>query len=851
MTVKKVLEKYEPSKIESKWQKVWEDSETYVSDPSLPNTHYVLAEFAYPSGDLHMGHWFTFSGADIYARFKRMQGLNVFFPNGFDAFGLPAENAAIKRNIHPQDWTMDNIKKMKDQYRTMGASFSFKNEVITCLPEYYKWNQWIFLKMMEKGIAYQSSKLSNWCPNDQTVLANEHVENGKCWRCGAEVEQKEVKQWFLKITDYADRLLWSEDLEKKVNWPDATRTGQNIWIGKSEGAVIAFKINNLDRKDNLNRNGENALKSEIRVFTTRPDTLHGATFMVLAPEHPVVDAILSLKSHLKESGIDTEGIGIDIDTSNIDEATKNNLQSYVSKAKKKTEMERKENKDKTGVFSGLYCINPINQEKIPVWVADYVLSGYGTGAIMAVPAHDERDFEFAKKFNLPIRQVIAPDHMYGKDLPELEDAYIGSGGLVNSSDWDDFAVPVAMGKILDSIEEKKIGKREIQYHLHDWSVSRQRYWGTPVPVIHCDKDGIVPVPEENLPVELPYDVDYAPHGKAPLATNSKWLNVACPKCGGDATRDPETLDTFFDSSWYFFRFLSPHYNNGPFEPSIEKNAMPVDVYFGGAEHTLGHTLYSRFFTKFFNDIGLTNLEEYAAKRVNHGVILGPDGNRMSKSKGNVVNPDDEVKKYGADTIRVYLAFFMPYESTGPWISDRVWGAHRFLQRVWGLYEKVKSEESGVKTLSPNDLYNMHKTIKKVTNDIENVQFNTAIASLMEWLNHLSRKEIVSEAEYKIMIRLLAPFAPHMTEEIWQKLGENGSVHVSDWPEYDKEYLSQENTLIVIQVNGKRRGEISVESSKLTDQEFVEKEAFDKVEPHLVDGVKKTIYITGKIINFVV
>lgn len=837
------IEKYMPVNIEAKWQKYWAENEIYPSNPSLENTHYVLAEFAYPSGDLHMGHWFTFSGADIYARFKRMQGKNVFFPNGFDAFGLPAENAAIKRGAHPQDWTFENIKKMKEQYSTMGASFSFKNEVITCLPEYYKWNQWIFLKMFERGIAYRDKTLSNWCPTDQTVLANEHVEDGKCWRCGTEVVQQEVEQWFLKITDYAEKLLWSEKKVENVDWPDEVRQGQNNWVGKSEGALIAFKIDKTD--------------CQINVFTTRPDTLYGVTFMVLAPEHPLITAFLgqndensqnTQKTRTKDT--DHKSVYSDIVFPKVSDDEAKQLRRYVDSASKKTEMERKENKEKTGVPSGLYAVNPINGESIPVWVADYVLAGYGTGAIMAVPAHDERDFEFAKKFDLPIKQVIVSDDDYGKPTRELTVAYTGNGAVVNSEGWDDYAVPAALPKIIDDLEERNIGKLQVQYHLHDWSVSRQRYWGTPVPMIHCDSCGVVPVPEEDLPVELPYDVDYSPRGKPPLASNEKWLKVKCPKCNGEAKRDPETLDTFFDSSWYMFRYLSPKYEKGAFDPVIGKNAMPVDVYFGGAEHTLGHTLYSRFFTKFFKDIGLTGLDEYAARRVNHGVILGPDGNRMSKSKGNVVNPDAEVKKYGADTIRVYLAFFMPYDATGPWVSDRVYGANRFIQRIWGLFDKLADS---IIDLSPDDLREMHKAIKKVTEDISQIKYNTAIAALMEWLNYLSRKEKVSIEEYFNMLKLLAPFAPHITEELWSKLNNRSvSIHREQWPGFSEKYLTTDEITIVIQINGKRRGEFSTSSENASDKAKIEEEARRTIPAHFEGkDVKKVIHVPGKIINFVI
>ena len=749
----KIGSRYFPSEIEQKWQEKWQKDGLYQFDESAKTPkYYNLVELPYPSGDLHMGHWFSFVPADAHARYKKMNGLNVFFPNGFDAFGLPAENAAIKRGVHPKDWTLKNIKTMTKQFATMGTMIDWSHEVITCLPEFYRWNQWIFLKMFEKGVAYRGKALSNWCPTDQTVLANEHIENGKCWRCGTEVVQKEVEQWFLKITQYADALIWpdvkasasgqphvaqdarsgqvqsskvtrslnesrsqtpndhksgnksafssfanglssSENHQSSIvnhksgiDWPKQVREGQNNWIGRSEGMLLQF--------------------GEIEVFTTRPDTTDGATFMVVSPEHPFAQNIKT-----KE------------------------VQDYIKAAQKKTEMERKEDRTKSGVFSGKYVKNPLTGKEIPVWVADYVLAGYGTGAIMAVPFADERDREFAEKFKLPIIET--------------------------------------------SFKAKPEGKKMVNYHLRDWSVSRQRYWGTPVPIIHCEKCGLVPVPYQDLPVELPYNVDYAPKGKPPLATDEEWLNVKCPKCAGLAKRDAETLDTFFDSAWYYYRYCSPQFKNGPFDEAKVAKLMPIDVYFGGAEHTLGHTLYARFFTKFFKDLGLVEFSEFAKKRVQHGVILGPDGNRMSKSKGNVVNPDEVVKEYGADAVRLYLCFMMPYEATAPWSTSAISGIYRFLKRVWELSEKVSEAK-----LSQSDLTQMHKTIKKVGDDLDNFQFNTAVAQLMTWLNYLSAKETVGKEEYATLLKLLAPFAPFIAEELWQSKGlSDNSVHLENWPSY--------------------------------------------------------------------
>lgn len=799
------MSKYQPTEIEKKWQLKWAEDDLYGSVIDRPDfdpdkKFYVLAEFPYPSGDLHTGHWFTFCGADIYARFKRMMGFNVFFPNGFDAFGLPAENAAIKRGIHPQDWTMSNIARMKEQFLSMGASFSFDHEVISCLPEYYRWNQWIFLRMLEKGLAYRGKYLSNWCPNDQTVLANEGVVDGVCWRCGAQVVQKEVDQWFLKITDYAEKLIWPE--APAVDWPKSVRDAQNDWIGKSLGATVEFKLENSDDK--------------IEVFTTRIDTIFGATFLVLAPEHPLVSSITTITQQ-KE------------------------VEQYIQQTAKKSELERKENKEKTGVFTGSFVLNPFNQGTIPVWISDYVLAGYGTGAIMAVPAHDQRDAEFAKKFNLEIKPVIKSD----------EELYTGEGELINSENYSGLNSSEAREKMIDEARQKGFGRQTVTYHLHDWSISRQRYWGTPVPIIHCPKCGMVPVPDEQLPVELPYEVDFTPQGKSPLASNEDWLKVKCPTCGEQAERDPETLDTFFDSSWYFFRYLDPKLDSAPFDKGVAAKVMPVNAYFGGAEHTLGHTLYSRFFTKFFKEIGLAEIDEYALKRINHGVVLGPDGNRMSKSRGNVVNPDDEVRKYGADAVRIYMAFFMPYEGMGPWVSERIWGPYRFLEKVWGLKDKI---DTSLKVSYEESLVMLNKTVAKVGEDIDTIKFNTAVSSLMEWVNHLTKQPKISKHEYEVLLKLLSPFAPHITEELWGNLGNSGSIHQQSWPDFDSKHLQGSQITIVVQVNGKVRGEVLIDKLLQEDQKALEDKLItdEKIQKYLSgNSVKKIVYIPGRVINFVI
>ncbi|OGE25589.1 hypothetical protein A3C26_03520 [Candidatus Daviesbacteria bacterium RIFCSPHIGHO2_02_FULL_39_12] len=767
------MKKYIPSQIESKWQKEWRENQLYLSDLSDDKLkYYVLVELPYTSGDLHMGHWFTFTMGDVLARFKRGQGFNVLFPNGFDAFGLPAENAAIKRGIHPRDWTYKNMERMKDQFDTMGTAIDWTKTMMACDPKYYKWNQWIFLKMLEKGLAYRGKLLSNWCPKDQTVLANENVEDGKCWRCGAKVVQKEIDQWLFKIIDYADQLIWQEP--PQAAWPKPLRVGQNDWIGRSEGLILDF--------------------DGIKVFTTKPETTDGATFLVLAPEHPLVGKLTANKQ-------------------------KDDVESYISRIKSKSELERKENKEKTGVFTGSNVLNPVSGKKIPVWVADYVLMGYGTGAIMAVPYADERDRQFAKEFKLPI--------------------------------------------IKTSFKARPAGQKQTQYHLHDWSISRQRYWGTPIPIIYCDNCGTVPVPEEDLPVELPYKVDYAPQGKAPLATAEDWVNTQCPKCKGKAKREVETMDTFVDSAWYFFRYLDPENDKEIFDKKVVDAWMPLEIYIGGPEHTLGHALYSRFFTKFFKQLGLIDFDEYAQKRIHHGTILGPDGARMSKSRGNVVNPDDQVKKYGADSIRLYLMFLGPFDIVTPWSPEGINGIYRFLQRIWNLPEKLTINDE---RLTMNDLQIMHKTIKKVTEDLDSVKFNTAIAGLMEWLNYLSKKEKISEEEYKTFLLLLSPFAPHITEELWQLINgkwkmENGkwkdkkfSIHKHSWPQFDNKFLEEEEVFIAVQVNGKVRDSLLIQKDIVSNKETVEKIALEspKVQK-FIEGksVKKTVYVQGRIISFVI
>lgn len=843
------FERYEPSKIEAKWQKVWQEHKLYTFKRTHKDKkpYYTLVELPYPSGDLHIGHWFTFVAPDVLSRFLTMKGEDVFFPMGYDAFGLPAENAAIKRGVHPQDWTLKNIETMTVQFETMGTMIDWNHVTITCKPEYYKWNQWIFEKMYEKGIAYRGKTLSNWCPTDQTVLANEHVEDGKCWRCGDTVVQKEVEQWFLKITNYAEKLLWNKD-GNGVDWPNSVMTAQNEWIGKKEGVKITHKVVGMDLT--------------FESFSAYPAWSWADSYIVIAPEHPVVEKLVAGTDHEKE------------------------VMDFVAEMAAETELERKETTEKKGVFTGRYAKDPFGGPDMPIWLANFALMNFGTG-IIRCSGHDERDIAFAEKYHIPTREVV-DKRKSGKAATPHD----GEGGLLHDSGpFSGKDVWKVVSEVIDWIEMQGIGKRYVNYHLHDWSVSRQRYWGTPVPMIHCQKCGMVPVPEKDLPVTLPYDVDYQPKGKPPLASNPEWLHTTCPKCGGEAQRDPETLDTFFDSSWYYYRYIDPGYDKGPFDPKKVQEFMPVDIYFGGGEHTLGHTLYARFFTKFFKDLGLVDFDEFAKKRVQHGIVLGPDGNKMSKSKGNVINPDDVVKEFGTDAVRVYLSFMMPYSATGPWSTTAMYGSFRFLKRVWDLQYKIQDLGFTIKeermpdgagnrqdpAMTSKDLYEMHRTIKKVTEDIAETRNNTAVAALMEWLNFLEGKVntgsgIISGEEYKTFLLMLSPIAPFMTEDIWQslqnqdsriKIQENResliinpesfvSIHQQSWPVFDKKYLVADTVVVAVQVNGKLRETVSVATGSSEETVVTAAKATEKVQKFLEGKeVKKVIYVPGKILNFVV
>jgi leucyl-tRNA synthetase len=817
-----MIEKYNPQEIEIKWQQKWAADKIYeTKDNSEKPKWYALTMFPYTSGDLHIGHWYAMAPSDVHARFKRMQGFNVLHPIGFDSFGLPAENAAIKRGIHPFSWTMKNIENMRRQLKTMGAMHDWSREVITCLPEYYKWTQWFFLKLYEAGLAYRTKAPVNWCPACQTVLANEQVVEGFCERCDSAVIHRDMEQWFFRITKYADQLMQ----HKGLDWPERIKTMQHNWVGRSEGTEISFLLNYPGVKE-----------KEIKVFTTRPDTIYGVTFMVLAPEHPLVSRITT-----KEK--------------------RGEVEEYIMKARRQSEIERMSTeKEKDGVFTGAYALNRMTDEKIPIWIADYVLTSYGTGAVMAVPAHDTRDFDFAKKYDLPIKVVIAPPRWKGGDLKE---AYIEPGLMVNSGQFNGTNSYEGIRAVTSYLLQKGWGKATISYKLRDWLISRQRYWGAPIPIINCEKCGIVPVPEKDLPVRLPEDAEFRPTGESPLKNNDKFVNTTCPKCGGPGRRETDTLDTFMCSSWYFFRYTSPHDDKTPFDKKKVKYWMPVDLYTGGAEHAVMHLFYARFFTKAIRDIGLIDFDEPFLRLFNQGTIISQHM-KMSKSRGNVVNPDAYVSHLGADTVRAYLMFIAPWERGGDWNDSGISGIFRWLNRIWNL---VLDEYQAGSQINPEDLRNAeqdltrftHRTVKSVTEDIEKIRFNTMIASLMEFTNFLDdvrSKGSVSKAGWKEAIKtlmlLIAPTAPHMAEELWVRSSYEYSIHVQKWPDWSEKLAQAEQVTLVIQVNGKLRDRFQVPVS-ITEEE-AKKLALEspRVKPH-IEGkqIGNAIYIPRKLVNLVV
>jgi leucyl-tRNA synthetase len=819
---------YNFTEMEKKWQDKWDLDGLYHADidPSKPK-HYALTMLPYPSGDLHIGHWYAITPSDARARYMRMKGYNVMFPMGFDAFGLPAENAAIKSGIHPMVRTRDNIVRMRKQMRSMGAMFDWRREMVSCEPEYYKWSEWFFIQLYKRGLAYRKLSPVDFCPNCNTTLAREQVwgEDRHCERCNTPVIKKDLSQWFFETTKYADELLNFEG----TDWPERLRTLQTNWIDRSEGASVVFHTVDGD---------------PVEVFTTRPDTLFGATFMVFSPEHPLVAKI----------------------------TTPENIQAvadYKAQAARQSEIQRGAvDKEKTGVFTGGYAINPVNQTRIPIWIADYVMMSYGTGAIMAVPAHDERDFAFARKFNLPIIPVFQPENSPILDGATMQVAYIGDGEMINSAAFNGTKINMEKGRknpgvsaMIDWLEEKGIGKETVNYRYRDWLISRQRYWGTPIPMIYCEKDGWNPVPEDQLPVTLPEDVEWKPTGESPLKLHPTWAKTTCPVCGGPATRETDTMDTFMCSSWYHLRYLSAQYDQGPFEQKDYDYWMPVDTYTGGIEHATMHLLYTRFFHKAMRDMGITRGSEPWQQIRNQGMVLGEDNEKMSKSRGNVIAPDVLVERYGADTVRAYLMFFARWEMGAPWDSKGIEGSSRWIRRTWTLFtdDVVASRHAA----SPESLRalrrKVHQTLRRVTRNFEQFEFNTIVSSLMELLNEMYKAReagAVATKEWaeaqELYLKMLAPIAPHIAEELWTETGHGYSVHTQTWPQVNEEAAKEDEITIAVQVNGKVRERITVQAE--TDDETVKSIALSaEAVIRSLEGKepKKVIVVKGKLVSIVV
>lgn len=799
---------YIPKKIERKWQTIWDDEKAFAAtdDYSKPK-FYALVEFPYPSGQgLHVGHPRPYTALDIVARKRRMQGYNVLYPMGWDAFGLPTENYAIKNKIHPKIVTKNNVQRFKEQLKSLGYSFDWDREINTTDPDYYKWTQWIFLKLFKAGLAYKKEMPINWCTSCKVGLANEEVVNGVCERCGSEVVRKVKSEWMLKITEYADKLI--EGLND-VDYIEKVKVSQKNWIGRSEGAEVDFRLK--DKEDTL------------RVYTTRPDTLFGATYMVVSPEHPYIDKYKN-------------------DITNWDE-----IMAYREAAAKKSDFERTElAKDKTGVvLGGITAVNPVNGKEIPIWISDYVLMTYGTGAIMAVPAHDTRDWEFARKFNLPMIQVV--EGKDGKvDINEEAFTDVATGKLINSEFLNGLEVKDAKEKMKDYLEEKGIGNRKVNYKLRDWVFSRQRYWGEPIPIVNCEKCGYVPIDESELPLMLPEVDSYMPtdNGESPLAAMTDWVNTTCPCCGGPAKRETDTMPQWAGSSWYFLRYTDPHNSEALASPEALKYWMPVDWYNGGMEHTTLHLLYSRFWHRFLYDNNIVTTPEPYQKRTSHGMILGENNEKMSKSRGNVVNPDDIVNEYGADTLRTYEMFIGAFDLSASWSNDGVKGCRRFLDRVWKLQEILTDEEGYSKEME----IKMHQTIKKVSNDFENLKYNTAIAAMMSLINDFYKAGKVTRGEFKTLITLLNPVAPHMTEELWEIMGFGKRLYQTSWPEYDEAKTIESTVEIAVQINGKTKATISI--NKDDSKDVVIPIAKEAVADKLTGNVIKEIYVPGRIVNIV-
>jgi len=809
--------KYNPQEIEKKWQERWAAEHIYeVTEDSSGTKFYALTMFPYTSGDLHIGHWYAMAPSDVYARFKRMQGYNVLHPMGFDAFGLPAENAAINHGVHPYDWTMKNVEHMRHQLKSIGAIYDWNREVVSCLPEYYKWTQWFFLKFYHAGLAYRAKAPVNWCPRCQTVLANEQVVGeGFCERCGSQVTKRDLEQWFFRITKYAEELL---DFSH-IDWPERIKIMQRNWIGKSEGAEISFGLEH-----------EGVEQKEIRVFTTRPDTIFGVTFFLLAPEHPLVPQLTAPER-------------------------RHEVEKYIAWCRRQTEYERTAmGREKTGVFLGSYVINRLNGERVPVWITDYALLTYGTGAVMGVPAHDERDLEFARKFNLPVRTVIAPPGWSGKEPTE---AYADSGIMVNSGEFSGLPSEQGYDAICNLLERKGWGKRTVTYRLRDWLISRQRYWGAPIPMVYCNKCGIVPIPEEDLPVLLPSDAEFKPTGESPLKYCQTFVSTICPECSGPARREVDTMDTFMCSNWYFLRYTSPKTDDAPFEAEKLRYWLPVDLYTGGAEHAVMHLLYARFFIKAIRDIGLVDFDEPFRRLFNQGTIIYR-GDKMSKSKGNVIAPDEYVAELGADAVRGYLMFIGPWELGGEWSDSGIVGVSRWLNRVWSLVETGYTSQAAELKAEKELLHVTHKTIKRVTEDLERFRFNTMLAGLMEFTNYLSRMQELGNISASLwqeaityLLLLLAPTAPHLAEELWARTGHPYSIHNQSWPKWDEELIKEEEITLVIQINGKLRDRLLVPVS-ITEAEAKELVLERERVKAYTHGKKidKIIYVPGRVVNVV-
>lgn len=814
------MNEYNPQEIEPKWQAKWAETHLYKQtiDKSKPK-HYALTMLPYPSGDLHIGHWYAMTPSDARARYMRMKGYNVMFPMGFDSFGLPAENAAIKRNIHPKTWTYANIERMRTQMQSMGAMFDWEREAVSSDPEYYRWTQWFFIQLIKQGLAYRQYSAVDFCPRCNTTLAREQVwgDDRHCERCGTPVIKKKLEQWFFRTTDYADELLDFSQIE----WPSRVKTMQTNWIGRSTGANVLFKSENGD---------------DMPVFTTRPDTLWGATFMVMAPEHPLVATLTT----------DEQRQAVD---------------AYIDETQRMSDMDRESTeREKTGVFTGAYAINPVNAARIPIWIADYVLLGYGFGAIMAVPAHDERDFAFATKFDLPIIEVIRAPGRSDED-GALTAAYVSKdeGTLINSEPVNGLAVKEAITAVIAWLEKEKIGTEAVNYRLRDWLISRQRYWGSPIPIIYCPEHGAVPVPEDQLPVLLPDDIEFMPTGESPLKSHAAFLNTTCPTCGGAAIRETDTMDTFMCSSWYQYRYLSPHYAEAPFDPEEGAYWLPVDQYTGGIEHATMHLIYTRFFTKAMKKMGLVDFDEPMIKLQNQGMVLGDDGDKMSKSRGNVIAPDELVQKYGADTVRVYLMFFTKWEQGGPWNYDGIRGPQRFLQDVWGVSTAVYTPSKADKTATRDLRRKTHQVIRKVSEDMEAFSFNTAIAAMMELRNLLVATQKAANVTVAAwneaidnLLLLLSPIAPHISEELWSQRGGATSIHQAAWPSWDDEVAKEDVMIVPVQINGKVRDRLEVAAGTPSDELERLALASERVQEHL-DGkpARKVIMVeNGRLINIV-